>query len=151
MLTMKRLVGSLSVAAAALFVATAANASTTTDQPAAVVIFPKIVLDTSSGTDTIIELANTDTDPVNLHCFYVNATSHCSNTGVPCQTGLDCGGTGSCVPGWAETDFSVVLTQNQPAWSSTVSSFQSRTCTSGASSSVISDPRRGSCDSTRKG
>ena len=49
MLTMKRLVGSLSVAAAALFVATAANASTTTDQPAAVVIFPKIVLDTSSA------------------------------------------------------------------------------------------------------
>ena len=52
MLTMKRLVGSLSLGAAALMMASAAHAATTSDQAAAVVIFPKIVLD--GDTDTII-------------------------------------------------------------------------------------------------
>jgi len=115
MLTMKRVVGPLTLAAATLLVAAAgAGAATTSDQPAAIVIYPKVVYDTAPVSDTIIEIANTSTSPIDLHCFYVNATSHCTNTGAPCDTGLDCGGVGACVPGWAEIDFSVTLTRNQP-------------------------------------
>jgi hypothetical protein len=114
MLTMKRLVGPLNLAAAALLLAAGvAQASTTSDQAAAVVIYPKVVFNTDPPTDTIIEIANASTTAVNLHCFYVNATSHCTNTGLPCDSGLDCGA-GSCVPGWSETDFSVTLTHDQP-------------------------------------
>ena len=31
--------------------------------------------------DTVIQLSNTSTDPVYVHCFYENANSHCTNTG----------------------------------------------------------------------
>ena len=130
MLTMKRVVGPLSLAAAGLFLAVAVgNAATTSDQPAAILIYPKIVFDTVTGTDTIIEIANATTSPVDLHCFYVNATSHCSNTGLPCDSGLDCVGAspGACVPGWGETDFHVALTQNQPFYW-TASAGRNRTC-----------------------
>ena len=133
MLTMKRVVGPLSLAAAGMFLTVAVgNAATTSDQPAAVLIYPKIVLNTQGPlTDTIIEIANTDTSPVDLHCFYVNATSHCSNTGLPCDSGLDCVGAtpGACVPGWGETDFHVTLTQNQPFYW-TASAGRNRTCAS---------------------
>ena len=131
MLTMKRVVGPLSLAAAGLFLAVAVgNAATTSDQPAAILIYPKIVVNNEGPlTDTIIEIANTNVNPVDLHCFYVNATSHCSNTGLPCDSGLDCVGAspGACVPGWGETDFHVALTQNQPFYW-TASAGRNRTC-----------------------
>ena len=144
MLTMKRVVGPLGIAAvAATFAATAAMAATTSDQPAAVVIYPKIVYNTEGPfTDTIIEIANVSSDPVDLHCFYVNATSHCTNTGLPCDSGIDCGGLGQCIAGWAVTDFSVTLTENQPFfWTAGVG--RNRTCAAEAPASAASDRARG--------
>ena len=81
MLTMKRVIAA---GAVLLFAAAAAQAQTTTDEAAAVLIYPKIVFNTETPTDTLIEIANTDDDnPARLICFYVNATSHCTNTGLP--------------------------------------------------------------------
>src|SRR5262245_738789 len=130
MLTMKRVVGPLSLAVAGLLLAAETRGATTTDQPAAVVVYPKIVFSVDPPTDTIIEIANTNpTQAADLLCFYVNATSHCSNTGLACDSGLDCGGVGACLPGWAETDFSVTLTHNQPFYW-TASAGRNRACAS---------------------
>jgi hypothetical protein len=68
--------------------------------------------------DTVIQLSNTSTDPVFVHCFYENANSHCTNTGEVCFDGTDCcdstTGCGFCTPGWNETDFHVQITPRQP-------------------------------------
>ena len=131
MLTMKRMVGLLATVGAGLLLVAAAHAATTSDQPAAVLIYPKIVFNAEEPhTDTIIEIANATSSPVHLHCFYVNATGHCSNNGIACDTSLDCIGTalaGTCLPGWAETDFSVVVTHDQPFYW-LASSGRNRTC-----------------------
>jgi hypothetical protein len=54
------------------------------------------------------------------HCFYVNANSHCANTGAVCESASDCEQTGifaPCIEGWIEINFDVFLTGNQPlAW-----------------------------------
>lgn len=117
-----------------------AQAIATSDQPAAILYWPKIVVDTAgingTPTDTVIRLSNTCDPQVvgnpcysgsptlptlsgmkQAHCFYVDANSHCSNTPTQvCQSGADCG-IGSCVPGWSEIDFDIVLTIGQPlAW-----------------------------------
>jgi hypothetical protein len=114
------------VAAAVLWVPAPASADTTTDQGAGIVIFPKVkvVTDTDLGplTDTLIELNNLDRDSQTAaHCFYVNANSHCANSGDVCTTALDCPSTtgfSPCVPGWVEINFDAILTANQPlAWS----------------------------------
>jgi hypothetical protein len=124
MLTTKRVIA----AGAALLIAATAQGQTTTDEAAAVLIYPKIVFNNETPTDTLIEIANTDpVNPVRLHCFYVNATAHCTNTGLACNAAIDCGGLGSCVPGWTELDFSVVLTRNQPFYW-LASQGRNRTC-----------------------
>jgi hypothetical protein len=106
-------------------------ASSTTDRPASIQVWPKIVVDTSGAftggvaTDTQITLTNTFRGGLKqAHCFYVNATSHCSN--IPsraCQTPEQCCDTlpcvtgafrGTCDPSWNEIDFDIYLTQEQP-------------------------------------
>ncbi len=88
------------------------------DKSAAIVVYPKVEVDTSEGVDTVIRLANTnETTPILAHCFYTNANSHCdggSNDGAVCESGADCPAGGFCVPGWLETDFRIQLTQGQP-------------------------------------
>jgi hypothetical protein len=121
-----------------LAAASPAQAKTTSDQPAAILYWPKIVVDTAGTitgvpTDTLVRLSNTCDPQVmgnpcyqggtglfgmkQAHCFYVNANSHCSNNPSQiCQSGADCG-IGSCDPGWSEIDFDIVLTVGQPlAW-----------------------------------
>lgn len=108
-----------------------ARALTTDDKPAALLVWPKIIVDTSgvfttpSGTltDTLIQLTNTGSKAQLAHCFYVNANSHCAapaNTTTVCRTSADCefsGGIAPCVPGWNEIDFDIILTPQQPvAW-----------------------------------
>ena len=87
------------------------------DKPAAIVVYPKVVVDDSAGVDTVIRLTNTDrVNPVNVHCFYLDANSHCSggsNEGGICSTATDCP-LGFCIPSWNETDFDIVLTGGQP-------------------------------------
>ena len=49
------------------------------DKPAAIVLYPKVTVDTDIGVDTIIRMANTNpSSPTDAHCFYLNANSHCS-------------------------------------------------------------------------
>ena len=110
-----------------------ARGVTTSDRPAAILVWPKIVVDTSATlegrkTDTILQLANTSSkDPKRAHCFYVNANSHCAETaaepGKVCASSTDCplagtsGANAPCVPGWTEIDFDIRITPDQPlAW-----------------------------------
>jgi hypothetical protein len=94
-----------------------ARADVASDKPAAILVYPKIVVDSSRGIDTVIRLTNTNTTtPINVHCYYVDANSHCSGgigDGAVCEDATTCGG-GICLPGWIETDFRVVLTASQP-------------------------------------
>src|SRR5215831_11079853 len=61
-----------------------ARAEVTSTNPAAIVVFPKIIVDTggSARTDTIVQLTNTAPTPINVRCFYVNANGHCANDGT---------------------------------------------------------------------
>ncbi|MFQ5665635.1 MAG: hypothetical protein ACE5I7_04305 [Candidatus Binatia bacterium] len=113
----------------------AARADVTSDQAAAILIFPKIVVDTSGvlgpATDTIIQVTNASNSIVAARCFYINATSHCSNAPTTActtegvanlaadgQGGCPVGGT--CEPSWNETDFRMTLTKRQPvSWKAT--------------------------------
>jgi hypothetical protein len=120
MLTMKKL-SLLGVAAAACWLvsAPAARAETFSDTGAAVLVWPKIVV--GPETDTVIQITNQASVPSAAHCFYVNANSRCTNTGLACESSSECfedGVFGSCIPGWIEINFDVLLTRDQPvAWS----------------------------------
>jgi hypothetical protein len=101
-----------------------ARADVTSTNPAAIVVYPKIVVDTTSGgthqVDTIIQLTNTAPNPVNVRCFYVDANGHCSNSPFAiCNPNGDpannpCGGGNACLAQWTETDFAMRLTSHQP-------------------------------------
>lgn len=92
-----------------------ARADVSSTNPAAIVVFPKLVANESENIDTTIQLTNSSSQPVNVRCFYVNANGHCSDTSEICDPNLpnQCG-TASCVPGWLETDFRMRLTPHQP-------------------------------------
>ena len=102
-----------------------AVADVTSDRAAAILNWPSIIFAEDAiwhawrGTiNTIVQLSNTSTDPVNVHCFYENANSHCTNTGQVCEAAEECclpgAGCGICLPGWNETDFHVQITPRQP-------------------------------------
>jgi len=89
------------------------------DKPAAIVLYPDVHVDTDEEQDSVIRLTNTNEDePILVHCFYVDANSHCSGgpddgeicTGDPGA----CSGLSFCVPGWLEVDFIINLTAHQP-------------------------------------
>lgn len=101
----------------------AARAAATSDQGAAILYWPKIVVDTANGTDTLIRLSNTTTGAAGsmkqAHCYYINANSHCSlDPSVICTDNrAACNGLGTCVAGCSEIDFDIILTRDQPlAW-----------------------------------
>ncbi len=119
MLTNKKL-SLLGLAAACWLVAApAAQAETFSDTGAAVLVWPKIVV--GENTDTLVQITNQSNVPVAAHCFYVNANSRCTNTGLACASSAECqegGFFGACLPGWIEVNFDIFLTANQPlAWS----------------------------------
>jgi hypothetical protein len=105
-----------------------ARADVASDQPGAILIYPKIVVDTSGifgpPTDTEIQLANTWGSIVGARCFLVNATSYCSNSpSTPCTAETEaspnssdhhCPPGGVCLPRWSKTDFNLTLTKRQP-------------------------------------
>lgn len=95
-----------------------AQADVASDKPAALLIYPKIQVDTSLGISTTVRLTNTSAAPIDVMCFYVNANSHCSGTGAYCSPTVPCAGTGAgqCTPGWVETDFRIRLTSFQPIY-----------------------------------
>ena len=95
------------------------------DQAAAILEWPSVLFaeaDVLPGPlevlDTVLQMSNTSTDPVFVWCFYENANSHCTNTGLVCLAAEDCcdstTGCGICRPDWNETDFRVQLTPRQP-------------------------------------
>jgi len=109
--------------------AVASWAAVTSDRAAAILVFPRVLanrITQNAGVttalqevDTVIQITNTSNDPVSLHCFYVNANSHCSLSGGACGgIGFGCPlAQDLCVPGWTETDFDLTLTGQQPiAW-----------------------------------
>ncbi|MBI4515571.1 MAG: hypothetical protein HY699_07125 [Deltaproteobacteria bacterium] len=115
----------LGIVAGMVATAGMARADVVTDQAAAILVFPKIKVDTAGtpATDTIVQVTNTSPFLSKAHCFYVNANSHCSNANPPavpltCLSNADCnpGGLtgGVCVPGWNERDFQLTLTKRQP-------------------------------------
>lgn len=111
------------------------RADIASDHPAAILVFPKILVDTVNGLDTLIRLSNVSDTPINVYCFYVNATPTCSIPGGSCfPNQLSCqsvvGGqtfVGSCIENWQPNDFTFRLTRDQPTgW--LVSEGQSTNC-----------------------
>jgi hypothetical protein len=109
------------VAAFIAAVALAARADVASDEAAAILVFPKLVVDTSGVTargpvDTLIRISNTSAQPISMRCFYLDATPQCSNSSGSCMsTPVTC--TGTCQAQWQERDFVVNITAKQPvAW-----------------------------------
>lgn len=99
-------------------VARPASAESTTERSSSILIFPKIVYDSSR--DTIIQISNTSNSMVHAHCFYVDATPICLGSG-DCLAGT-CSGV--CQPQWQEVDFNIWLTKQQPThWAAGVGRF----------------------------
>jgi hypothetical protein len=106
MSTAARYVGMVAALAllALVSVATRATAQAGPDEPAAIVVYPYVVVDPASGTDTLIQLSNTDpAHLVELRCIYENITRKCEG-GQPGEScfphsfppTVTC--TGACVP-----------------------------------------------------
>jgi hypothetical protein len=109
-----------------------ARADVASDKPGAILVFPKIVVDTSGvlgpKTDTEIQITNT-TDKltpslhgVGVRCFIVDATWHCQNApktactvaGEADAATRRCGGYLCVQDTCAERDFQLTLTKRQP-------------------------------------
>jgi hypothetical protein len=103
-----------------------ARADVSSDKPGAILIFPKIVVDTSGvlgpPTDTEIQITNTTLNaPASARCWLVDATSRCTNApDIACTQVTEasssprCPANGVCAPHWSETDFQLTLTKRQP-------------------------------------
>lgn len=119
MLTNKKLTLLGAAAAVGMMLSPMAHAATYDDTGAAVLVWPKIVVDVSR--DTVVQLTNQSAQQRAAHCFYVNGNPRCENTGGVCDSALDCEEDGffaPCSPGWIEINFDVILTPGQPlAWS----------------------------------
>lgn len=148
------------VGAASVCLTGSSKAEVSSDQAAAILIFPKVIVDTSDVAgngklDTLIRISNTGGKSVRIQCFWTNANGHCFNSpGTICNANLtspieqwsqqlrdpQCGSS-FCVPGWQETDFIVNLTARQPvAW---LASQGATLCEDGVSSVAPCFPLRG--------
>ncbi|MBI3389622.1 MAG: hypothetical protein HY027_17980 [Deltaproteobacteria bacterium] len=136
MRTVKRnpfLAGVVTLLAGVLLVASGAvaqDAVVGSDKAAALLVFPKLIVNNANGDniDTEIQISNSSPHQIAARCFLVNANSHCSNAGATgggftaplvCDTNDDCNFEtavvgGRCIPGWTETDFRFHLTAHQP-------------------------------------
>ncbi len=99
----------VAMTAALLLSAAAAQADITTERSASILIFPKVLFDSSglqTGTpvDTLIQISNTSNSMVFARCFYVNAAPP-DPTRPPGPTNP---------PRWQEVDFDIFLTKQQP-------------------------------------
>jgi len=109
----------------------AALADVASDAPGAILVFPKVIVDTSippssprGRVDTLIRISNVSARPASVHCFWVNANGHCHNSpGTVCNprkfavSTPQCPNNGLCLPDWQETDFRINITPGQPvAW-----------------------------------
>ncbi len=125
--TFSRLILPVLLLAGGLFLAPA-TAEILSDGPAAIVVFPKILIHTNDETgsrlDTFISLSNVSQEPINVLCYYVNATPECDIEGPDrsCFPVNTCS-PGRCLPKWKQTDFRFRLTREQPTgWLASVGS-----------------------------
>ena len=88
-------------------VAAGARADVTTESGASILVFPKILAD--STFDTVIQITNTGNSMLHAHCFYVDASLRSVLSGFPCSVP-----SATCLPVWQETDFLIWLTKQQP-------------------------------------
>lgn len=110
------------VAAAPLAGAPRAAADVSSDHPAAILVFPKLLIDSANGLDTLIRISNVGEAPINVWCFYVNSTPICPVQGGTCFPNrsfcsAEIGGqviSQACKPQWQEVDFLFRLTREQP-------------------------------------
>ncbi|MBI3783693.1 MAG: hypothetical protein HY270_09840 [Deltaproteobacteria bacterium] len=106
------------IALTSLLCPLAAGAIANPDEPAAVVVYPYIVVDVTANKDTLIQLTNTSAQAVEARCFYENFTPECTS-GQPdatCLSGpVTC--TGVCIPRDSRIPLRVRMTAGQPlAW-----------------------------------
>jgi len=108
-----------------------ASADVASDQPAAILVFPKVLVDASTPpltargrVDTLIRISNVSNRTTSVHCFWLNANGHCHNSpDTVCnprkyaQSTAQCPNNGLCIAEWQETDFRIRITPFQPvAW-----------------------------------
>ncbi len=99
-----------------------ARADIGSDKPAAILVFPKLLVDTSSGLDTMVRISNISDQAINILCYYINVTPTCSFPGGSCFPDLQACPVmlgdqlvfGNCKPQWQQTDFRIRLTRQQP-------------------------------------
>jgi hypothetical protein len=109
-----------------------ARADVASDKAGAILVFPKIVVDTSGvlgpPTDTEIQITNASNYPfTSAQCYLINDTSHCEHApatactlaGEANPTTRRCAAADTCIqdtcfPAVAETDFRLTLTKRQP-------------------------------------
>jgi hypothetical protein len=109
------MVGSIAL----LHAAPGVRADVASDEAAAIVVFPKILVDTTRGLDTYIRLSNTSDREVSALCFYIDVTPQCTLPTRSCfPDPSDCHDAEAiCQPQWQETDFKIRVTTRQPvAW-----------------------------------
>jgi hypothetical protein len=112
-------VAALVTLATTSLVSSRAAADVASDRAGAIVVFPKVVVNSAEGLDTLIRLTNTGDTETGVWCFYVNATPKCTLPTHSCfPDPSDChDADGICVQQWQETDFRITLTARQPtAW-----------------------------------
>ena len=127
---LRRVVLSATVAALAVLGPASARADLASDKPAALLIYPKVIVDTEGvltgapNTDTFIQVTNVSGAIVGVRCFLVNATWTCSNNPLQActpETEVErCGPGAACQPPPVcdATDFEMTLTKRQPVrWS----------------------------------
>ena len=78
----------LTIGACLVGLVSLASAMTTSDQPASILMWPKVVV--TESTDTLVDISNVSSDLVAAHCWLINANSHCASTsskaGAPLRT-----------------------------------------------------------------
>jgi hypothetical protein len=118
--------GLWTVIATLVSISITAHADVASDKPAAILVFPKLLIDTSNAPpgpggqiDTLIRVSNTSDQPISMHCFYVDATPQCPSVAAlrTCLASpLDCVAN-ECTSQCQEIDFWVNITAFQPvAW-----------------------------------
>ena len=91
-----------------------ASAGVTSNEAAAVLVYPYVAVDNSRGLDTFVELTSTSDSDVDVLCFYENTTAHCGGGTSACQTAGDCEPGVACEPGWSPIPFQLRLFRQQP-------------------------------------
>jgi hypothetical protein len=106
----------VAIGIAALLGTVAPSLAQVSSGPAALVVFPYLLVDPSEGRDTVVQLGNTSSDPVEVRCIYEDTNPTCTGTGTCIPDPSRCNG--SCVLQWFTEAFRLRLTANQPlAWS----------------------------------